>query len=146
MLCIFCGAEMRLVKVEQDGSMMVTGYEYHTFECSSCQEVERRLTFTHEPTPHPGKPVPVDTAPALSLVTKDQNEASPPMSPASTDQNEAAPSMSRVLPIKTLLRRLQPWRLQVITRLWFQAVGRAPSPSCAEERKETHERLGLSGP
>ncbi len=94
MLCIFCGAEMRLVKVEQDGSMMVTGYEHHTFECSSCQEVERRLTFTHEPTPHPGKPVSVDTAPALSLVTKDQNEASPPMSPASTDQDEAAPSMS----------------------------------------------------
>jgi hypothetical protein len=96
MLCMFCGAEMRLVKVEQDDSLMVTGYEHRTFECSSCQEVERRLTFTHEATPHPGEPVSVDPAPVPSLVTKDQNEAAPPMSPASTDQDEAAPSMSPV--------------------------------------------------
>ena len=85
-----CGAEMRLVKVEQDDSMMVTGYEHHTFECSSCQEVERRLIFTQEPTPHPGKPLPV--APVLSPATKEQNEAAPPTSSVSTD--EIAPPVS----------------------------------------------------
>jgi hypothetical protein len=89
MVCISCGAEMRLVRVEPAETMMVTGYEYHTFECSSCQEVERRLTFTREPTC-----VPVDTASPVSLSSMGQNESALSVSPASTDQDEAAPSVS----------------------------------------------------
>ena len=46
MRCVACGAEMHLVHVAGDDTMMVRGYEHHTFECSGCPEVERRLTFT----------------------------------------------------------------------------------------------------
>ena len=46
MRCVACGAEMRLVWVAGDETMMVPGYEHHTFECSACPEVERRLIFT----------------------------------------------------------------------------------------------------
>jgi hypothetical protein len=84
-----CGAKMRLVRVEPAETMMVIGFEYRTFECSSCQEVERRLIFTREPTP-----VPVDTASSVSLTSLGQNEAAPPESPASPDEGEAAPSAS----------------------------------------------------
>jgi hypothetical protein len=36
---------MHLVQVAGDDTMMVRGYEHHTFECSACCEVERRLVF-----------------------------------------------------------------------------------------------------
>ena len=45
MLCVKCGAEMHLVQVASDNTMMVPGYEHHTFECPACRDVERRLTF-----------------------------------------------------------------------------------------------------
>jgi hypothetical protein len=35
-----------MVWVAGDETMMVPGYEHHTFECSACPEVERRLIFT----------------------------------------------------------------------------------------------------
>jgi hypothetical protein len=46
MLCVPCGAQMHLVEVRGDDTMMVRGYEHHTFECRSCGEIERRLTFS----------------------------------------------------------------------------------------------------
>ena len=46
MLCVPCGAQMHLVEVRRDDTMMVRGYEHHTFECRSCGEIERRLTFS----------------------------------------------------------------------------------------------------
>ena len=46
MRCVPCGAEMHLVQVAGDDTMMVPGYEHHTFECTACPEVERRLIFT----------------------------------------------------------------------------------------------------
>ena len=91
MLCMSCGGEMRLMKVDQEEALMVIGYEYHTFECSSCREVERRLTFTREPTPQPAEPMPIDAAPPVSPASVGQNEAAPSVCPASTDQDEAAP-------------------------------------------------------
>jgi hypothetical protein len=42
---MFCGAEMRLIRVEPDGSMEIAVYAHHTFKCPDCGEVERRLTF-----------------------------------------------------------------------------------------------------
>jgi hypothetical protein len=45
MRCLGCGAEMQLVKIVGEDTMMVRGYEHHTFECSACGEVERRLSF-----------------------------------------------------------------------------------------------------
>jgi hypothetical protein len=45
MRCPACGAEMHLMKVAPDQTMMVAGYEEHTFECSGCHDHVRRLVF-----------------------------------------------------------------------------------------------------
>jgi hypothetical protein len=96
MLCISCGTEMRLVRVQPDDTMMVTGYEYQTFECPSCQETERRLTFTREPTPQPGQPAPIEQAAPVPPASTNGDTA-PPVSPDSAPQeDEAAPLASAV--------------------------------------------------
>ena len=41
-----------------DTTMMVTGYEHHTLQCTGCNEIERRLVFTREKTPAANVPVP----------------------------------------------------------------------------------------
>ena len=46
MRCMACGAEMILMKVVQDDTTSVLGFERHTFMCSACHDVERRLMFT----------------------------------------------------------------------------------------------------
>src|SRR6516225_6955174 len=46
MLCLACGAEMRLVEVVEDTTMLVSGYEHQTWQCSGCSAVEQRMTFT----------------------------------------------------------------------------------------------------
>jgi hypothetical protein len=51
MLCLACGAEMTLVQVVKDTTMLVSGYEHHTWQCSSCSTIEQRMTFTREKTP-----------------------------------------------------------------------------------------------
>ena len=53
MLCLGCGAQMRLVQVVKDTTMLVSGYEHHTWQCSGCSTVERRMTFTSESTSPP---------------------------------------------------------------------------------------------
>ena len=53
MLCLGCGARMHLVQVVKDTTMLVPGYEHHTWQCSGCSTVERRMTFTSESTPPP---------------------------------------------------------------------------------------------
>ncbi len=40
-----CYTEMTLVTVIPDDTMPVAGFEHHTFMCSRCGDVERRLTF-----------------------------------------------------------------------------------------------------
>ena len=45
MLCLECGAEMRLVQVVEDTTMLVSGYEHQTWQCSGCSSVERRMMF-----------------------------------------------------------------------------------------------------
>src|SRR5262245_14448793 len=46
MLCISCGADMRVVRIEQDASMKAAGYEHRKLECVGCQRTERRLAFS----------------------------------------------------------------------------------------------------
>jgi hypothetical protein len=50
MLCLDCGAEMHLVQVTKDTTMLVSGYEHHMWQCSGCSTVEQRMTFTREKT------------------------------------------------------------------------------------------------
>jgi len=45
MLCLACGAEMRLVEVVEDTTMLVSGYEHQTWQCPGCDTVEQRTTF-----------------------------------------------------------------------------------------------------
>jgi hypothetical protein len=53
MLCLECGTEMRLVQVVEDTTMLVSGYEHHTWQCPGCSTIERRTIFTREKTPTP---------------------------------------------------------------------------------------------
>jgi hypothetical protein len=46
MRCVVCGAEMHLLRIAADKTMMVPGYEHHSFECSACREAGHGLTFT----------------------------------------------------------------------------------------------------
>jgi len=46
MRCVVCGAEMHLLRTAADKTMMVPGYEHHSFECSACREAGHGLTFT----------------------------------------------------------------------------------------------------
>jgi hypothetical protein len=58
MRCMACGAEMRLVQVVPDDTMMVAGYERHTLQCTGCNDVERRLVFSRQKTPVDSVPAP----------------------------------------------------------------------------------------
>jgi hypothetical protein len=77
MQCMVCGADMRLEKVERAETMMVAGYEFHTFACSECQDIERRLTFSHEPTPQPDQLLQADTAKPAAPPSPDRDNTSP---------------------------------------------------------------------
>jgi hypothetical protein len=46
--CFGCGVEMRLVKVEPHDTNPVPGFEYHSYECPECKDVERCVAFSHD--------------------------------------------------------------------------------------------------
>jgi hypothetical protein len=52
---------MQLVQVVEDVTMMVAGYEHQLFECSACNEVERRLTFSRNRRSPTGRMVRIDS-------------------------------------------------------------------------------------
>jgi hypothetical protein len=81
MLCMACGAEMILMKVVQADSALLPGFEHHTFACSACHDVERRLVFTRHGREDSTEPMPV--------------HAAPPMVPAAAAQDEPAPGLFR---------------------------------------------------
>jgi hypothetical protein len=58
-----CGAEMILMKVDQADPKLVPGFEHHTFVCSACHDLERRLVFTRHGRENDSEPMPVHTAP-----------------------------------------------------------------------------------
>ena len=74
MRCMACGGEMVLMNVVQDDTMALPGFEHHTFKCSECQDMERRLVFTKHNCES-------DTEPA-------HVQAAPPITPAPTVQDE----------------------------------------------------------
>jgi hypothetical protein len=61
MRCMLCGAEMRLIEAVPDDTTMMSGYERHTLQCISCNDVERRLVFSREKTPVDKVPAPPTT-------------------------------------------------------------------------------------
>jgi hypothetical protein len=81
MRCMACGAEMIVMQVVEDNTMPVPGFEHHTFMCSACYDVERRLVFNK---PNAQGPLPV--------------HAAPPIAPASAANGRAVPRLlTRVL-------------------------------------------------
>src|SRR5262245_14755628 len=96
MHCLACDAEMILIKVVQDDTILVPGFEWRTFKCSACDDEERRLVFSKrdpEPTPVPTAPSiadgqsenepvpPMDTAPSIAD-RQSENKPMPPMDTA----------------------------------------------------------------
>jgi len=64
MRCLVCNAEMILMKVDQDDTMPVPGFERRTFMCSECHDVERRFVFTKHA--QEGEPETVQVAPPIA--------------------------------------------------------------------------------
>jgi hypothetical protein len=73
MRCLACGAEMHLMHVVRDETMLVPGYEHRTFMCSACGDIERRLVFARNIGQSPTEPVPVHTAPPISPAPDQQD-------------------------------------------------------------------------
>jgi 23S rRNA G2445 N2-methylase RlmL len=46
MRCLVCNSEMLLIEAVQADANTLPGCQRHTFLCSSCHDVERRLVFT----------------------------------------------------------------------------------------------------
>jgi hypothetical protein len=81
-----CRGELILMNVVYDDTMAVPGFEHHSFMCSECHDIERRLVFTRYGRESDTELMPVPTA--------------APIVPASTAQDEhiAAPGLlSRVV-------------------------------------------------
>ena len=67
---------MILIKVVEDETMMVRGFERHTYMCSACADIERRFVFNKHDSE--GE---LDVAPPTAL----------PIAPASLQTQPAAP-------------------------------------------------------
>jgi hypothetical protein len=65
---------MILMKSVPDDTMAVAGFEHHTFMCSGCNDVERRLIFRKCNNPGDGDVVSVHAAPPISPAASQQSE------------------------------------------------------------------------
>jgi hypothetical protein len=108
MLCMECGAEMRLVQVAKANTIPVSGFEHRTWQCSGCSAVEQRMTFTREKTRAKTEPVdptrtvlvaPIQTsktAPAKSALAEPtkqvQSDQAKPAQTTALQLTQAAPA------------------------------------------------------
>jgi hypothetical protein len=86
MRCMACGSEMVLMNVVQDDTMPVPGFEHHTFMCSECHDVERRLIFTKHGREGDIELVPEHAAPSIAGEQGDNDQPVPLL--------DAAPSIA----------------------------------------------------
>jgi hypothetical protein len=77
MRCFACGAEMSLEQVAGDDTMPVPGFAHHTFMCSTCGDIERRLVFTRDAGSSHADPVPLHTAPSMSPSSAIEDHGAP---------------------------------------------------------------------
>jgi hypothetical protein len=78
MRCMACGAAMHLIEVQPAEATMGPGFEHHTFECSDCKDVERRLMFSSpsvQPQPVPAHPAASSAATAARGGEADSDHA-----------------------------------------------------------------------
>jgi hypothetical protein len=82
MRCLACGADMILMSVVPDETMPVAGFEHHTFMCSECYDIERRLFFAKPSEPiDPGPiegPIHLPSAPSIAPATVEAGPSPPP--------------------------------------------------------------------
>ena len=76
MRCMACGTEMTLISVVPDETMMVRGFEHHTYMCPACADVEKRFVFTKHEEKNESADAPVPTPPPV---------AAPPVQDQPTD-------------------------------------------------------------
>ena len=99
MLCLACGAEMRLVEVVEDTTMLVSGYEHQTWQCSGCDSVEQRTTFIRK------KPLDeklrnlMERATALKEAAAENRQRARPRTTPKTQEPNAAPVQSPAEPV-----------------------------------------------
>ena len=74
MRCVGCGAEMILANVVRDDTMKVLGFEHHSFRCTKCHGIDRRLVFIKHGRQDDLEPLPVHTAPPIVPASPDQDE------------------------------------------------------------------------
>jgi hypothetical protein len=60
---------MVLMQSVPDETMPVPGFEHHTFMCSDCQDVERRLVFVKPSEQVDPEPVTLNVAPSIAPVS-----------------------------------------------------------------------------
>jgi hypothetical protein len=106
MRCLGCGAEMRLVQVARDETMMVPGYEDQTFECPQCHEIERRRVFRNAASSSGETSALVQpSSPETPSVAPGSIEAAP-TEPQSVEPSPANPvSVAAAPPIVTVAER-----------------------------------------
>ena len=92
MRCMACGAEMILVHVVADETMIVSGFERYTLQCLGCDEVEHRFVFTRQ------------NGARDAQAGADGAGASPPSS-AAGEKNTAAASSAWARTVKTFRSR-----------------------------------------
>jgi hypothetical protein len=92
---------MLLMQTVQDETMPVPGFEHHTFMCSSCHDVEQRLTFAkprEQPNPEavPVDAVPIDAMPVHAMAAHAASvdaaplHIAPPISPTARVHEHAS--------------------------------------------------------
>ena len=74
MRCVTCDAEMILMNVVRDDAMTILGFEHHTFRCSKCCDVDRRLVFIKHGRQANAEPMPLHTAPPTAPSSPVQDE------------------------------------------------------------------------
>jgi hypothetical protein len=141
MLCLACGAEMILVQVVKDTTMFVPGYENHTWQCSGCSTVERRMTFTREKTrtqtaaAEPTQTVPAELAQTVPVEPTQTARVEPRQTTAETTVPVEA---TKTMPAELTKRNRQPPRFQ--KNAWGKALDklqkRGKAASETERRAE----------
>ena len=133
MLCLACGAEMILVQVVKDTTMLVSGYEHHTWQCSGCSTVEQRMTFTREKTPTQTASVEPTQTVAVEPTQTAPVEPTHPEPPAAMFQSSAwAKALEKLRSFKE--RATETERQAQFSREWDN-LRSVPPPSASSEMK-----------
>jgi hypothetical protein len=110
MLCLECGAEMRLIRVAKDTMMLVSGYEHHTWQCSGCSTVEQRMTFNREKLPP--QTVPVELAQPMLVEATGKVPGQPTQAiPAESIQTASVAPIETVLVKSTQAAPVEPTQI-----------------------------------